>query len=95
LTLSTSINADELRDLYGRLEGAPAGSAAEEMRQTVDAAFKGVTDAFAAQDYHWDRCDAAEELVGLLLRYFLQSNPSFRGAIPTERPDRDSMGRRV
>jgi hypothetical protein len=83
MTISTSIDARHFRDAYGRLEQANDPTAST-MVEVCNDAFSCVQEEFQRHGFGVEDSDAAEELVGLILRYFLQSNPSFRGAIPAK-----------
>lgn len=49
-----------------------------EVRQTIDDAFKSLTDDLKALNYGCGMCDPAEMLIDQMTEYFLCSNPSFR-----------------
>jgi hypothetical protein len=86
MTISSNIDARRFREAYGRLDDAGTPTAVEIVGVCNDA-FAAVATEFKRHGYGVENSDAAEELVGLILRFFLQSNPSFQGAIPPERTE--------
>jgi hypothetical protein len=86
--MRTAINPRDLHLAYQRLEtAAESNKDAAEMKTTVDAAFKGVSDAFKLAGFSVRVDDRAEELVGVLLGFLIDSNPSFRALIPAQSDD--------
>lgn len=77
------INVRLLREAYTRLANvSPTDNTAEQLTGCIDAAFDAIADAFKAHGFQWANDDHAEEMVGAITGYLLDSNPSFRAAIP-------------
>lgn len=84
MTVRSCIDARHLHGLYTSLVAkAEAGNGnAGDIKYLIDKASQAVIDTIKEGGYFADPSDAAEEVVGVITGYFLNSNPSFRALFP-------------